>query len=413
MRGRGMTTASFSRNSDGSKQIARVPSRHGRRRRSKHLAVRRQLQRVLGDGRTQNVSAQMFEPLGLPGAHRDVGVQVEALDVRVARPAGGDHRCRGITAQPEHPLPGPRPRGDPPEHGRSLHVCQHRGVERQRVAAPVVDTPLQVDGVAPQQADDPPAHRRQQARHLDVARRLAQRHEALRPVALLREDALGHERVEMWVHVQRRPAALNRRHRPGAAPNPQHPRPALLEPEQRPHEHPQHGAAEAVIVGQPIAQPEGERQDPLANRQAAEHAVDQVRGTLAHAPAAARRADAPLAREGDEDLSRTAVAPEAREATRHHATGQELAQLAFDEARQPRRRRRARAPRPERSRGARAPRRAGRSARAGGARTSAARGRALPRACHDSRPTSPPGRGDAPPSNPLPLGTPALPRVHQ
>ena len=34
MRGRGMMTASFSRNSDGSKPIARVPSRHGRRRRS-------------------------------------------------------------------------------------------------------------------------------------------------------------------------------------------------------------------------------------------------------------------------------------------------------------------------------------------------------------------------------------------
>ena len=295
MRGRGMMTASFSRSSDGSKQIARVPSRHGRRRRSKHCTVRRPLQRVLGDRRTQNVSAQMFEPLGLPGAHRDVGVQIEALDVGVTRTARGDHRCRGIAAQPQHSLPGPRPRGDPPEHGCSLQVCEPRGVERQRVAVPVVDT-LHVDGVAPQQANDPPAHRRQQARHLDVARRLAQRHEALRTVALLREDALGHEGVEMGVHVQRRPAALNRRHRPGAAPNPQHRRPALLESEQRPHEHAQHGAAEAMILSQPIAQPEWERQHPLANRQAAEYAVDQVCGALAHAPAAARRTDVPLAR---------------------------------------------------------------------------------------------------------------------
>lgn len=37
MRGRGMTAASFSRNSDGSKHSARVPSRHGRRRRSTTL----------------------------------------------------------------------------------------------------------------------------------------------------------------------------------------------------------------------------------------------------------------------------------------------------------------------------------------------------------------------------------------
>ena len=138
----------------------------------------------------------------------------------------------------------------------------------------------------------------------------------------------------MNVGVQRRPAALNRRHRPAAAPNPQHPRPALLETEQRAHEHPQHGAAETVVVGQPIAQPEWERQHPLAHRQAAEHAVDKVRGELAHAPAAARRTDAPLARKCDEHLSRTAVAPEARKAARHHAAGQELAQLALHEPRQ-------------------------------------------------------------------------------
>ena len=95
---------------------------------------------------------------------------------------------------------------------------------------------------------------------------------------------------------------------------------------QRPPRPLQHGAAEAVIVGQPIAQPEGERQNPLAHRQAAEHAVDEVRGELAHAPAAARRTDAPLAREGDEDLSRAAVAAKARKPARHHPAGQELAQ---------------------------------------------------------------------------------------
>jgi hypothetical protein len=157
----------------------------------------------------------------------------------------------------------------------------------------------------------------------------------MRPVGLLREDTLGHERMEMRVHVQRRPAALNRRDRPGAAPNPQPARPALLETEQRPHEHPQHGAAEAVVVSQPIAEPKWERQHPLANRQAAEYAVDQVRGALAHAPAAARPADVPLARKCDENLSRTAVTPESRKASRHRATGQELAQVPFHEARQP------------------------------------------------------------------------------
>jgi hypothetical protein len=36
----------------------------------------------------------------------------------------------------------------------------------------------------------------EQAHYLDVVWWLAQRHEALRPVALLLEDALGHERLE-------------------------------------------------------------------------------------------------------------------------------------------------------------------------------------------------------------------------
>ena len=51
--------------------------------------------------------------------------------------------------------------------------------------------------MAPQQAEDPPGHGCQQALHLDVGQRLAERHEALRAVALLHEGALGHERVEM------------------------------------------------------------------------------------------------------------------------------------------------------------------------------------------------------------------------
>ena len=138
----------------------------------------------------------------------------------------------------------------------------------------------------------------------------------------------------MDVGVQRRPAALNCRHRPGTPADPQRPRPALLEPEQRPHEHPEHGAAEAVVVGQPIPQPEGERQHPLAHRQAAKDTVDQVCGERAHAPTAARRTDPPLARKGHQNLSRTAVAPEAGKAPCHDSTGHQLPQLALDEARQ-------------------------------------------------------------------------------
>ena len=82
-------------------------------------------------------------------------------------PAGdarGDDRRRGRTAQPQHALTGTRPGGDPPKYGRPLHLRQHWGVECQRVAARVLETPIQIDVVAPQQANDPPTHGRQAVR---------------------------------------------------------------------------------------------------------------------------------------------------------------------------------------------------------------------------------------------------------
>ena len=87
----------------------------------------------------------MFEPRVLPGAHRGVGVQVEALDVGMAWPTGGDRRRRGVTAQAQHPLAGPRPCRDPSDRRRALELRQCRGVERQRVAARVVEAALEVD----------------------------------------------------------------------------------------------------------------------------------------------------------------------------------------------------------------------------------------------------------------------------
>jgi len=84
-----------------------------------------------------------------------------------------------------------------------------------------------------------------------------------------------------------------------------------------------------MVVGKPIAQTVRERQDPLSNRQTAEYAVDEVSGQLAHAAATARRANASFAREGHEDLSRTAVTAKTGKAARHLAAGEKLSQLVF------------------------------------------------------------------------------------
>jgi hypothetical protein len=96
---------------------------------------------------------------------------------------------------------------------------------------------------------------------------------------------MGGDGMEMDVGIQRRPTALDRGHGPAAAADSVHARPAALGAEHRAHEDAQHGAAQTVIVGQRVAQPMRQRQHPLAHRQVAEHAVDEVRRALAHAPA--------------------------------------------------------------------------------------------------------------------------------
>ena len=130
MRGRGMTTASFSKNSDGSKHMARVPSRHGRRKRSSTLpsAVSSSASWATGgrkqEARDQGRSTRVAKlPMTSVARALEIGVSTLELDVGVTRAARGHHRYGGITAQPQHPLTGPRPRGDPPEHGGALQLC--------------------------------------------------------------------------------------------------------------------------------------------------------------------------------------------------------------------------------------------------------------------------------------------------
>ena len=83
MRGLGIIAASFSSNSIGSKQIARVPSCQVRRSRSTIFpsAVRWSLS--WGQRRSQHIAAQMFQPLPIPRRHGNGSVQIETFDVAV------------------------------------------------------------------------------------------------------------------------------------------------------------------------------------------------------------------------------------------------------------------------------------------------------------------------------------------
>ncbi len=102
---------------------------------------------------------------------------------------------------------------------------------------------------------------------------------------------------------------------------------ARVEGEQHAGIHAQHRAAQGVIPRQSVAQAVRQRQDPLR-----QHLVDEIGGTLRHAPPSTARAEAAsLAGEGQEALERAVGAPQPREAVGEHAAREELAELLLDE----------------------------------------------------------------------------------
>ena len=99
------------------------------------------------------------------------------------------------------------------------------------------------------------------------------------------------------------------------------------------HEDVEHGLHERGVVGKPVAQREGQREHPLAHGGGGQHAIDEVRGGVGHAAAAARGTEAAaLAREGDDAVEAAAVAAHADEAVGKDPAAQGAAELARDEA---------------------------------------------------------------------------------
>ena len=107
----------------------------------------------------------------------------------------------------------------------------------------------------------------------------------------------------------------------------------LLQPtEQSAREDATHGGAHSRAGGEQEADAEGKREYPLARRRVGEHVVDEVRGGVGHAPAAARGAEtAALATERYELVAQAARAVDAREAVGEQAALEMAAQLALDE----------------------------------------------------------------------------------
>jgi len=135
------------------------------------------------------------------------------------------------------------------------------------------------------------------------------------------------------VHVHGPAEALHARHHAGlSARQPLTPRLAAIGAAQRAHGDVQHGATQAVIVGEPVAQPVRDREDPLADRHVGrQHAIHEVCRALGHPPSAAARTDrAALAREGNQALERTVPAAYSREAVGQHPAAEEFSELVHD-----------------------------------------------------------------------------------
>jgi len=124
-------------------------------------------------------------------------------------------------------------------------------------------------------------------------------------------DAVGEERMEVRVEPQAVPEALHHANRRAvtigdtvlAAGT------VAIEVGNGAGPHGEDFGEEPVVVGDPIAQPEGQRQHPLPHRHGGDDVIDQMRGLLRHPSAVAAGAQAAdLAGEGDEQLGAAAGA---------------------------------------------------------------------------------------------------------
>ena len=150
---------------------------------------------------------------------------------------------------------------------------------------------------------------------------------------VLGEDAIEHQRVRMYVHVEGCPEALDDRDCP--TPPVHHAlragSPSQV-PQHRPDEHPDRCPAQRMVPGQHVAQAMRHGQHPLAHRHVREHMVNEMRGALRHpAPATTGTDRSPPTRERHEPVKPAAAAVESGEAAGEPSAAQKAPKLLVDE----------------------------------------------------------------------------------
>ena len=141
-----------------------------------------------------------------------------------------------------------------------------------------------------------------------------------------------HETMQVDVDIGRRAESLDERHRAGVG-GPSL-APCLLEQEpcNDPVHDTQHRGEQLRVGGEQNPQRDRKRQDPLPDRHARDHVIDQIRGCLGHAPRPAGWAETPsLARKRDQLLLNALGTTQAQKTVGEDAAFEIRLELGLDE----------------------------------------------------------------------------------
>src|SRR5438552_4156447 len=178
----------------------------GRLEREQNAAVTQEPEPVLTDGRAQKVAAELLEPRAVPAWHCDIGMEVEAIEMRVPRGAGEDPRGVRLLAHAPHAGARAAPQSDAPLDRGAADAGQGRRFFREDIRRRHVG--LDIEAPAPKEAPHSRADRREYDANLFVRGGWC-RLEAQPLLRALGEDAVEDQRVEVDIEVQPAAEALH------------------------------------------------------------------------------------------------------------------------------------------------------------------------------------------------------------
>ena len=110
-----------------------MPSCHSLLSWSRTAPLASEPEAVLGDRRPQQVAAELLEPGAVVRRHEQVGVEIEAIEVGLARTGRGNPGRVGVVPDPQDVGPGPPAEGDPSLDGGAADASQGERLLGERI----------------------------------------------------------------------------------------------------------------------------------------------------------------------------------------------------------------------------------------------------------------------------------------